>query len=115
MAGVFFAAEEDFDFDFDDFDFEAFALGDFFDFELFELLPFEPFESFEVSAEWSFDAPFSAAKAALGTRRAMARGMIWRSFMMFLFALGRAPGEMADLFVFGFSTGRSGVSLCQQI
>jgi hypothetical protein len=64
----------DFDFDLDDFDFEAFVLGDFFAFDL-ELLVWL-FDDEAASDPWSFGALFSAANAALGTRRAMARGMI---------------------------------------
>jgi hypothetical protein len=99
FAGVFFE-DDDFDFDLDDFDFEAFALGDFFDFD-FELFDFELFEDAADSEPWSFGALFSAARAALGTRRAMARGMIWKSFIGFLFALESARGDWRTETSFG--------------
>ena len=94
FAGVFFD-DEDFDFDLDDFDFEAFVLGDFFAFD-FELFECELFEDAADSDPWSLGALFSAAKAALGTSRATARGRIWKSFIGFLFALESAREGVAD-------------------
>jgi len=63
--------------------FDLLALGDFF---AFELLPCEAgFFAAEDAAACSFGAFFSAAKAALGTNSARARGRTtWKSFMGFL-------------------------------